>query len=122
MWDSFVVSLLEQFQRIRSLLQTRPDLFASLLTQLGSTNPQLYELISQNQTEFLEWLNEEDSDAGGAAAGGAATQQAGQLSDQDNASITRLMELGFSREQVRQAYLACGKNEQMAANYLFENS
>lgn len=77
-------------------------------------------------------MNEEDTDvgagggtagAGGAGAGGAGRQPQGvQLSQQDESSITRLMELGFPRETVRQAYLACGKNEQMAANFLFENS
>lgn len=118
-----------QFQRIRSLLQTRPDLFAALLTQLGGSNPQLHELISQNQAEFLEWLNDEEGgdgdgsdiavvQTGGGGGGGAAAQ----LSQRDESSITRLMELGFGRDVVRQAYLACGKNEEMAANYLFENS
>lgn len=117
-----------QFQRIRSLLQTRPDLFAALLTQLGSSNPQLHELISQNQAEFLEWLNDEEggdgdgSDIGVVQTGGGGGAAAAQLSQRDESSITRLMELGFGRDVVRQAYLACGKNEEMAANYLFENS
>jgi UV excision repair protein RAD23 len=121
-----------QFQRIRSLLQTRPDLFAALLTQLGGSNPQLHELISQNQAEFLEWLNDEeggDGDGGdvavvqtGGGGGGGGGGTAAQLSQRDESSITRLMELGFGRDVVRQAYLACGKNEEMAANYLFENS
>jgi UV excision repair protein RAD23 len=123
-----------QFQRIRSLLQTRPDLFAALLTQLGGSNPQLHELISQNQAEFLEWLNDEeggDGDGGdiavvqtggGVGGGGGGGGTAAQLSQRDESSITRLMELGFGRDVVRQAYLACGKNEEMAANYLFENS
>lgn len=101
-------------------------MYSALLEQLGSTNPQLYELISQNLTEFLDWLEGSAVNRSGARAGGAvAGQPQGggvQLSDRDEASITRLMELGFSRETVRQAFLACGKNEEMAANYLFENS
>merc|ERR1719228_1161503 len=38
------------------------------------------------------------------------------------ASVNRLKSIGFSQQQALEAFLVCNKNEQMAANYLFENA
>ena len=44
------------------------------------------------------------------------------LSEQENDVIDKLKKLGnFSDEEVTQAYLLCDKNEELTANYIFEN-
>lgn len=55
---------------------------------------------------------------GGAGGGGGA--QVLRLSEEEMAAVDRLTEMGFDRAEAAQAYLACDKNEALAANLLMD--
>lgn len=54
---------------------------------------------------------------GGAGMGGP---QVLRLSEEEMAAVDRLTEMGFDRTEAAQAYLACDKNEALAANLLMD--
>lgn len=58
---------------------------------------------------------------GGAGGGRAAPPGAIRVTPEELAAIERLMALGFPKHKAAEAYFACDKNEEMAANYLFEH-
>ncbi|RYF22678.1 MAG: UV excision repair protein Rad23 [Oxalobacteraceae bacterium] len=104
-----------QFNQLRQLVQTNPQMLEPILQQLAASNPQLATLITSNPEQFLELL------AGGPDGALPPGAQQIQVTPEENAAIERLQALGFSQEMVVEAYFACDKNEEMAANYLFEN-
>ncbi|RMZ90772.1 hypothetical protein DV736_g2010, partial [Chaetothyriales sp. CBS 134916] len=112
------------FQQLRQLVQQNPAMLEPILQQVAEGNPQLAQMIGQNQEQFLQLLAE---DTGGNAIGGMG--DTGPLppgavpisvTEEERDAIERLCRLGFSRDQVIQAYFACDKNEELAANFLFE--
>jgi len=121
----------EMFQQIRSVIQQNPNMLTTMLQQIGSSNPQLLQLISQNQEDFIRMINESEegeAETGGGGQSGEATgdllDQPGviQVSPQDKEAIERLKALGFPEHLVVQAYFACEKNENLAANFLLSQN
>ncbi|XP_071952072.1 UV excision repair protein RAD23 homolog A-like isoform X2 [Antedon mediterranea] len=123
-----------EFQQMRQMLRQNPNLLPALLQQLGQSNPPLLQLINQHQQSFIELLNEQESTGVPVSAGGGGTgtgtgggrgarqpaQVAIQITPEEREAIDRLKQLGFSENDVIQAYFACEKNENLAANFLLQ--
>ena len=58
---------------------------------------------------------------GGAGGGGGGGQQVLRLTEEEMAAVDRLTEMGFDRTEAAQAFLACDKNEALAANLLMDS-
>jgi len=129
-------------------LQVGPQLLQPLLEQLGQQHPEVLERIQSNQDEFVRLINEPIDQAtlaqaqiamqamgGGGMAGllggggGGDDDDEGDgdgrvgihLTPEEGEALARLEALGFPRQVALEAYLACDKKEEIAANYLFEN-
>lgn len=118
----------EMFQQIRSVIQQNPNMLSTMLQQIGQSNPQLLQIISQNQEAFIHMINEPEGDEMGEdlgeGVGEGLLDQPGviQVSPQDKEAIERLKALGFPEHMVVQAYFACEKNENLAANFLLSQN
>ncbi|XP_069007153.1 RAD23 homolog A, nucleotide excision repair protein b isoform X3 [Embiotoca jacksoni] len=114
-----------QFQQMRQIIQQNPALLPALLQQLGRDNPQLLQQITQHQDRFVQMLNEpRGGDAGGEGAEAQGSPQTNyiQVTSQEKEAIERLKALGFPEGLVIQAYFACEKNENLAANFLLQQA
>ncbi|KAI9762336.1 MAG: hypothetical protein M4579_000485 [Chaenotheca gracillima] len=105
-----------QFQQLRRVVQSQPEMLETILQQVSAGNPQLAQLISAHPEQFLQLLSE-DVDDDAALPPGA---QQVSVTEEERAAIERLCTLGFDRDLVIQAYFACDKNEDLAANFLFD--
>lgn len=123
-----------QFVQLAGVLAQNPQMLQQILPTIAQNNPELVQAIAENPEAFGQLLQEA---AGGgaeqdpveamlAAARGGGTAQPGQtvvrLSEDELAAVQRLEVLGFDRQMCAQAYLACDKNEELAANFLFDGA
>ncbi|XP_075066413.1 UV excision repair protein RAD23 homolog B isoform X2 [Mixophyes fleayi] len=129
-----------QFQQMRQIIQQNPSLLPALLQQIGRENPSLLQQISQHQEQFIQMLNDPVSESGGQGGGGGGGGRGGgggggvaaeagsghmnyiQVTPQEKEAIERLKALGFPEGLVIQAYFACEKNENLAANFLLQQN
>ncbi|ODV77297.1 UV excision repair protein Rad23 [Suhomyces tanzawaensis NRRL Y-17324] len=117
----------DDMEMLRAALQSDPELMQPLLERLAQSNPQIAALIQQDPAAFIRtFLGAGGDDLGfeieGEDAEGAAEGQVRiPLTEQDQNAVERLCELGFERDIVIQVYLACDKNEEVAADILFRD-
>ncbi|KAF8103089.1 hypothetical protein N665_0188s0047 [Sinapis alba] len=116
----------DQFQQLRTMVHSNPQILQPMLQELGKQNPQLLRLIQENQAEFLQLVNEpyegSDGDADIFDQPEQETPHAINVTQAEQEAIQRLEAMGFDRDLVIEAFLACDRNEELAANYLLENS
>jgi UV excision repair protein RAD23 len=132
---------------VKVLCHNNPTQLQNILMTLQQNSPELMELIRENEEEFKNLIQqpvtEDDLRAfqdfnrqargGESSMSGNSQGQSGQmgsgsgnrntirLSKEDYDAVGRLKELGFSEMDAVQAFFACDKNEDMAANFLMEN-
>ncbi|TVY30086.1 UV excision repair protein [Lachnellula hyalina] len=105
-----------QFQQLRQVVQQQPQMLEPILQQVGAGNPQLAALIGQHPEQFLQLLSEDGENDAPLPPGAQAVQ----VTEEEREAIERLCRLGFPRDLAIQAYFACDKNEELAANFLFD--
>ncbi|KAJ2655975.1 UV excision repair protein rad23 [Coemansia sp. RSA 1200] len=123
-----------QFRQLQMLVRENPQMLSQVLAELAAQQPQLAVLIRNNQAEFLRMLMEgvysddemadmmqEAQLAEGEGDDGEDGVQYIRVTQEEKEAIERLEALGFPHGVVVQAYFACDKNEELAANYLFEH-
>nr|XP_019938172.1 PREDICTED: UV excision repair protein RAD23 homolog B-like [Paralichthys olivaceus] len=129
-----------QFHVMRQLIQQNAALLPALLQEIGRENPELLQEISSHQEQFIQMLNEPNPEAvpvsgeGGSGGGSGGAGRLGvdapggshtsyiQVTPQEKEAIERLKALGFPEGLVIQAYFACEKNEDLAANFLLQQT
>ncbi|THH00747.1 hypothetical protein EW026_g1837 [Hermanssonia centrifuga] len=110
-----------QIQALRQLMEQNPQAVQVILQQIATQNPQLVQLFAQHPEQLAQLLGVPENAINFDALAGAIDNEVIELTQEEAAVVERLMGLGFPRERVVEAYLACDKNEELAANYLFES-
>ena len=111
---------------IKIICMNNPEKITGLLNMFKERHPNLINLIKLHEEEFKNLLvspiTQEDINNFKEIEQELRRPQGPsiRLTKEESDAVKRLQELGFSQAEAVQAYIACDKNEEMAANFLFE--
>ncbi|XP_001358808.2 UV excision repair protein RAD23 homolog B [Drosophila pseudoobscura] len=112
-----------RFAQLREMILQNPDQLEAILGQMSGSNPEVFEGLRNHHGEFVDLLNYDlslsDDDEFPQQADSALQTP---LTAAEAAAVDRLTALGFQHDLAVQVYLACNKNEELAADVLFRQS
>lgn len=110
-------------QMISSLSPTELNEMATMMGVSPDQLSDMAQMIGQigNQGQFQDYMMQALQQEGGAGSGGGGPQVL-RLTEEEMAAVDRLTEMGFDRTEAAQAFLACDKNEALAANLLMDSA
>lgn len=100
----------DEVEQMAAMMGLPPDQLRQMAQVIGSLPP---EQLNQYMMQAME------ADRGG--AGGIMGDGILRLTADEMAAVDRLAEMGFDRAEAAQAFLACDKDEAMAANLLMDS-
>lgn len=127
--NSMIQSLAASDPEVHNFISENPDVFVNALNhpptatnRSDTTGGNHQQSDSMSQQQVMAAMAAAAA-AAGMGSGGQQQRVMDQLhgvSDHDKEAIERLKELGFSEYLAVQAYMACDKDEQLAADLLFQ--
>jgi len=119
-----------QFQQLRAVIAQNPQMLDLIINQMAQSSPDLIKLVSENREELKALLLEEGTgDVSGAGDHEMSEDveeddghnQVIQITPAEQEAIDRLGAMGFDPARVVEAFFACERDEELAANYLLEH-
>ena len=104
-----------ELNQMAAMMGLSPDQLRTTAQMLGQIPP---EQLQQYMMQAMQGGGGGLGGLGGPAGGGP---QVLRLSEEEMAAVDRLTEMGFDRTEAAQAFLACDKNEALAANLLMDS-
>ena len=98
-----------QLQMMATMMGLSPEQVQAVGRMIGQLPPE----------QFQEYMAQAMGNPASGDSGGPGPHVL-RLTEEEMASVDRLTEMGFDRSEAAQAYLACDKNEAMAANLLMD--
>jgi len=102
-----------QLQMMAQMMGLTPDQVQAVGRMIGQLPPEQLQ-------EYMQQAMGGGGGPPGAGEQGQGGQQVLRLTEDEMAAVDRLTEMGFDRSEAAQAFLACDKNEAMAANLLMD--
>jgi len=111
-------------QHIQQLPPEERERFAQQMGMPPQVMQQMTQMMQNMSPEQLQQMMGMVMGGGGPGGPGGAGGPGGpnviHLTQEEAQAVERLQGLGFSQQEAIQAYLACDKNEDLAANFLFD--
>ncbi|XP_018796692.1 PREDICTED: UV excision repair protein rhp23-like [Bactrocera latifrons] len=105
------------FKNLRRLLRKRPYVLQDVIRRIDETQPELLLMLKEHESEFLQLLHESSAESEDEQCSHCNYNHM-HISPEEEKHIARLVRMGFKRQMVILAFIACDRNVERAVDYL----